>query len=224
MLQVLDAELSHVGAHSTRAPEVVLRLGHALALIGPDVTGRGDAGATRTARDAKATRWLAAATGRCDIAIARRPSGRPRLAPPYPELAVALASTAGFLAVSCSPCHPVGVDIEVFDPSLDAVSFSADHYAPGEARAVASQPSQASAVDLCQRLWVAKEAALKVSGRGVFDGLAAPDLSHALAVVTEDGAAFVCHLPTDEMTVGVAVRRWTAPGGHVLFAALAVAD
>ncbi|MEZ5843196.1 MAG: 4'-phosphopantetheinyl transferase superfamily protein [Hyphomicrobiaceae bacterium] len=144
-------------------------------LIGQDVPPGREAHAARIER---ATEWLQLASGRDDIHVVRRASGRPVLAPPHSELGTSMATSGGWLAVvadiSAGAC--IGVDIEFEDPSLDPYTFARDHYAPAERAAVASLP-EAAARRHVFRLWVAKEALLKLTGRGVFDGLDAPDLS-----------------------------------------------
>ena len=129
-------------------------------------------------RDALAGQMLRRATGLTDVAISRRPSGRPRLQPPYPELGVSMSSRAGYLLVGFSPAGAVGVDIETGNTRkpLDPMALALDHFSTNEARRVAALAPR-TARDLFLRLWVAKEAVLKLTGRGVFDGLREPDLS-----------------------------------------------
>lgn len=183
-------------AAASRARTVaVLGLGSAIALLERDVPERSPL------RDLIATAALRHATGRPDIVIERRVSGRPRLRTPYPELAVSMAGRADFLLVGFSPDAHVGVDIEpeVSVPMGDVERLARDHFAPAEADAVRSAGPGPQARDIFLRLWVAKEAALKLTGRGVFDGLREPDFSAALDRLILDDAAIdvppTCILP-----------------------------
>ena len=150
----------------------VLQVGPAMAVL-IDV-----APSSRPARDEIASAALRHATGLGDINIGRRPSGRPRLEPPYHELGVSLAARGGLLLVGFVRDRNVGVDLELDQQGdgFEPVRLARDHFASREADAIA-RLDRAAAKDLFLRLWVAKEAALKATGRGVADGLGWPDLS-----------------------------------------------
>jgi 4'-phosphopantetheinyl transferase len=157
----------------------------------------------RTTRDAIAAGALRQATGRHDIEMRRRSSGRPRLAPPYLELGVSLARRPGILLVGMSPSRAVGVDLEIEDATtgLDPVRLSADHFAPGEAARIAAIDALAARY-LFLRLWVAKEALLKTIGRGIYDGMTEPDLTTALDVLAAPaGPPVTLDLPTGDSIV-----------------------
>ncbi|MBN9062388.1 MAG: hypothetical protein BGP06_06000 [Rhizobiales bacterium 65-9] len=158
-----------------------------------------------------ASETLSAAAGRA-IAVGRRPSGRPRLDAPDAELGVSLSYRDGALLVGYSPTHQVGVDIEPDDEALDVQSLARDHFAPREAVAVASMKSIAAQRDLFLRLWVAKEAVLKATGRGVHDGLDQPDFGGSLAALGADREA----VPFDASS--------RVPAGSVIVARVAAAD
>ena len=160
-----------------------LEVGDAMAVLVP-CDGLGSQG-----RDFAATRTLHRVTGRSDICISRRPSGRPRLLPPYPELGVSLSSRSGWLLAGFSPGAPVGVDLESAASlrPADAARLAGDHFAAGEATAIGTL-APAAADDLFMRLWVAKEALLKTTGRGVFDGVAEPDLSGVIDMLEPEDA------------------------------------
>lgn len=207
-----------------RAPSSValktLRLGDALAVVGNVTDGDASDGCL------VAGRWLATATGRTDIAISRRASGRPRLAPPYRELAVSLSSSTGHRAAAFSPTRIVGVDIEVADTGVDAVALARDHFTTAEAKAIAemARDFRDAAHDLFWRLWVAKEAALKTTGRGVFDGLAEPDLSDLIAAIRHDGRSVTCRAGLRLPALTIATWRLAATTGASLYCGLATAD
>lgn len=180
----------------TRSSESVLRIGDAVAVLLTAATDDQDA------RNAIANAGLRRATGRNDISIRRRSSGRPCLAPPYPELGVSLARRGSLLLAGFSPASDVGVDLELAaqDDHIDAARLAADHFGPDEAAWIAARRG-ARRADLFLRLWVAKEAVLKLTGRGVYDGLRNPDLGTALDQLERDGRPF--RIPSSRTTPAV---------------------
>lgn len=146
-------------------------------------------------RDHIAAAALRILTGRGDIAIGRRPSGRPRLDPPYPELGVSMSRRGDLLLVGFSPTRAVGVDIEADSPGLDPGTLAADHFSTAEAAAIAALRPEA-ARDAFLRAWVAKEAALKLTGRGIYDGVREPELAHVLdRLCVEQDVVLLCATP-----------------------------
>ena len=196
--------------------EIVLRAGDGVAvLVNP-------AASTREGRTTDAQSALRRLTGDERIVINRRPSGRPALCPPFPELGVSLSHRDGALLAAFSPTVRVGTDIEPDDATLDARTLAADHFTPREAHAVAAL-SAAGARELFLRLWVAKEAALKLTGRGIHDGLHWPDLSaQSATLMTGDAAAEVAGDVPYAAAVAIVVRRLERPGSPALYCALAV--
>ncbi|WP_342362437.1 4'-phosphopantetheinyl transferase superfamily protein [Terrarubrum flagellatum] len=134
-----------------------------------------------------ASEKLSATLGR-SVVVSQRPSGRPRLDAPDLELGVSLSYRDGSLLVGYSAHHAVGADIEPDDPGLDPIALAKDHFAAAEALAIANERDVTAQRDLFFRLWVAKEAVLKATGRGIYDGLDQPDFSGALATLQQDGA------------------------------------
>jgi 4'-phosphopantetheinyl transferase len=202
---------------SPREALIVLQVGEAVAvLIDIGHVAQGD-------RDAAASRALRHATARPDVTIGRRPTGRPRLAAPWPELGVSLAVREPLLLAGITPVGRVGVDIE---PDADRVvadpcAMARDHFSAGEAAAVAALDVD-RARSLFLRLWVAKEAALKLTGRGVYDGLAQPDLAQACGDLARDGVVVQAALD-GTVRLKIVVRRLETPAGPML-AALARDD
>jgi 4'-phosphopantetheinyl transferase len=194
----------------------ILRSGHAVAVL---ADGVGDDAHLRTVA---AQQSLRRHTGRSDIVIERRPSGRPRLAPPYPELALSLSHRGDLLLAAFSPGQAVGADIEIDAPEIEAQRLAADHFSAGEAKALACL-GQAAARDLFLRLWVAKEAALKVSGRGIFDGVDEPDLAHHLGRVASDGAEVRIGASARLPPLSIVTRRVELPGRTAIYCGLAAA-
>lgn len=132
----------------------------------------------RPGRDRMATAALKAATGSPSIQVGRRPSGRPCLEPPHCELGVSMSARDDLLLAGCDLERPVGVDLELAGTlqADEACRLARDHFPAEEAdRISALPPGVAGDVFLCH--WVAKEAALKLTGRGVFDGLLWPRVS-----------------------------------------------
>lgn len=214
-----DIAVAAGGDSTEPAPEgeTVLVLGDALAAVFASA-----ATLPRDARDTRTATILRRHTGRHDIAIARRPSGRPRLAAPYPELAVSIADSGCLTLAAFSPTRRVGADIEIADAAVDAVTLARDHFTPAEAAAVAAMPAPEPARDLFYRLWVAKEAALKLTGRGIFDGLAEPDLAPRLADIQRDGVVIDLPLTSRLPALALVVRRLHQLGPSAAYCALAV--
>ena len=195
----------------------VLCAGDALAVL---IEAAQDPAARRTAIESA----LHSATGRHDIRIGVRASGRPRLEAPYPELGISMAHRGALVLGGFSPAHDVGVDIEIDDASLDVDRLARDHFNPLEAAAVA-ECSAAEARDLFLQLWVAKEAALKVTGRGIFDGLSEPDLVSIVPLLTVTGTGdnlVQAMLPASSrvpaLDLGLRRMRWK---GRYIYCALA---
>lgn len=198
--------------------EIVLRIGDAIAVLME--TAERD----RHGRDRAATAALRRLTRRADIAIERRQSGRPRLAPPYPELAVSLARRGHLLLVGFAPVGSVGVDIEPVSAGNvpDPARLARDHLAPAEATAVCALGNDAARL-LFLTLWTAKEAALKLSGRGVFDGMRLPDLSAELPAL--GGADIITTaLPGLGAVLVRVCRAETAHGPHLCALAVSAAS
>lgn len=172
--------------------------------------------------DADAAQALRSRTGRGDIGLARRASGRPCLAAPYPELGVSMAHRGRLGMIGFSPTVCVGVDVEIDadQQDLDVVRLAADHYAVGEAAYIAGlTPTLARRAFL--RLWVAKEAVLKMTGRGIADGLRLPDLSLGLEAGL-GGDARTTIEAAKPIAASIVVETWPAPDGAFVFGALAV--
>lgn len=160
-------------------------------------------------------------TGREDIAVSRRASRRPCLEPPLPELGISASHRGGASLIGFSDCRAVGVDIEVppGTAAFDPYRMGRDHYARAEGLAIAGLEGEA-ALSLFLLLWVAKEALLKVSGRGIFDGLARPDLSRhvdpLISVARCPGFAMF-----EDYDAEVAVTMMCRPGEVPVYMALA---
>lgn len=186
---------------------IVLRSGPALAVL---LSGVGPEAAEH---DRIAGAALRSVTGRHDLVLERRPSGRPRLRPPHRELAVSLSYRSGLLLAGYAPDNDTGVDVELASGvgGSDPSRMAADHFAAAEAIAVRNAAA-AEARDLLLRLWVAKEAALKTTGRGIYDGMREPDLAGHLAQLRSEGAAVSLPASSHLPALTVAVWRPLVPG------------
>lgn len=195
--------------------EVVLAVADAIAILVRPMPGG------RAERDQIAQMALREATKRDNLSIYRRPSERPALRPPYHELGVSLSHRTDVLLAGYSPKSAVGVDIEVEDINgFEPVAFAADHFSPKEAAAVATFDS-AAALEVCYRLWVAKEAALKISGRGIFDGLDEPDLAAQLNLLRTDGTTIHLGAGSRLPPIALAVTRFSNAADQSVYCALA---
>ena len=115
----------------------------------------------------------------------------------------------------------VGVDLEIDTPDLDPVRLASDHFAAAEAKAVALlEPARAR--DVFLRLWVAKEAALKVTGRGIHDGLGEPDLHRYLDLLRIEGSPMSLAASDRLPSLTLAVRRYVRRGAPAVYCGLAV--
>lgn len=195
----------------------VLAIGESVAVLVTCHAAEGD-------RDALAAAALQAATGRGDIEIGRRPSGRPRLSLPHPELGVSLARRGSLLLAAFSPAGAVGVDLELPDDGIDPRRLARDHYSSAEANAVGAAATDRARRDLFLRLWVAKEAALKATGRGIYDGADEPDLAHLCDDLMRDGVVVSVGPGSRVPAVRLAVRRVALADGAPAYCALAVLE
>jgi hypothetical protein len=172
-------------------------------------------------RDRRIENVLRRATSRQDIVVGRRPGRRPCLKPPLPEFGISVSHRGIASLIGFSDCRAIGVDIEIppRTPAFDPYRIGRDHYARAEGVAIAGLEAEA-ALSLFLLLWVAKEALLKISGRGIVDGLARPDLSCDLdALISVARCSGFATLEGREAEVAVTVVRRS--GEVPLYVALA---
>jgi 4'-phosphopantetheinyl transferase len=136
---------------------------------------------------------------------------------------VSLARRRSLMLAGFSPTARVGVDLEIADTgtNIDPVRLAVDHLSTGEAARIAAAPPP-EARDLFLRLWVAKEAVLKLTGRGVYDGMHKPDLALALDRLRQDGAEVELPSPDEQGALRLAVCRLAGPGSSACYGSLAV--
>ncbi|PST21547.1 phosphopantetheinyltransferase [Rhizobium sp. JAB6] len=195
--------------------EVVLTVADAIAVLVRPMPGG------QEERDKAAQLALRSAARRNDLSICRRPSGRPALRPPYHELGVSLSHRADMLLAGFAADGAVGVDIEIEDSNgFDPAAFASDHFSTKEAAALAALDS-AAALEICYRLWAAKEAALKISGRGIFDGLDEPDLAAQLNLLRTDGATIHLGPGSRLPPIALTVTRLVNAADQPVYCALA---
>jgi 4'-phosphopantetheinyl transferase len=102
----------------------------------------------------------------------RGPHGKPELAGPGPFPQVSLSKSGALAALAVAGNRRVGVDIQQLLADLDVTRMARRFYPPDEARFVTSAEGTARQVDRFTRLWVRKEACVKVSGGRLLPGLA----------------------------------------------------
>lgn len=170
------------------------------------------------ARDASAAEALSRHAGE-PVHIIRRPSGRPALLPPWRELGISLSHRDDVLLCGFSPVHDTGADIERIDPDLDIRMLARDHFSDGECKALA-QLSNEHARILFFRLWSAKEAILKATGRGIHDGLAHVDCCGVMEGLRMDGQPVTVAM--DLAHARVATRLVAMENGRHYSTALAI--
>lgn len=127
--------------------------------------------------------WLAVQISQrleAPMTIVRRSSNRPALAPPHEELGISIAKSGEILVIAVDFHAVVGVDIEPQSAEAGMAETAQSHFNPNEIEAIWAQPEN-QRNSLALKLWVMKEAILKRTGRGVYDGLQAPDLTKCIA-------------------------------------------
>lgn len=152
--------------------------------------------------DRLARRWIAGraglrralaerlATPPEEVAFAFGPMGKPRLeGQGDPPLHFNLAHS-GDDALLVVGAEPVGVDIEQVRPMPRAAAFAERWFHASERQRIAAAPDSACLAEFF-RVWTAKEAALKLLGRGV--GEALPRL------LTPSGDGWATDLPSNEL-------------------------
>lgn len=105
------------------------------------------------------------------VTLERRERGKPFLAN-GPEFNLSHSGGRMVLAVSL---HPVGLDLEADDRRVRHEGLAAKFFSPAEQRRMAEAPSR-ERNRLFLRHWVGKEAAVKLSGEGIFLGLRAVEI------------------------------------------------
>ena len=102
----------------------------------------------------------------------RGPHGKPELTGPGPWPQVSLSRSGDLAALAVAGTRRVGVDIQRLLAGLDVGRMARRFYPPHEARFVTSAGGTTRQVDRFTRLWVRKEACVKVSGGRLLPGLA----------------------------------------------------
>lgn len=158
------------------------------------------------------------------LLVSRRDSGRPKLSPPYCELGIAMSTCRDALLIGFHRDRPVGVDLEAESAlDIDEIDRMArDHFTAREAAAIAAAPRGAkSAMFLCR--WTAKEAALKVTGRGVYDGLGWPSIDMVAPLRGFEPAHVEVPASAHAGRLHIGVRRISLASAGTAWAALCVA-
>lgn len=101
-----------------------------------------------------------------------------------------LSHSGTWLALACSTCGPVGVDIELYDTTTPVLDIAARFFHRDELTRLHQLQPDAQR-DLFYRWWTAKEALLKAQGIGLMDGLDQINLSGWTDQVTLDAGSAV---------------------------------
>lgn len=101
----------------------------------------------------------------------RGPHGKPEIAGAGPAPQVSLSKSGSLAALAVAANRRVGVDIQRLLADLNVARMARRFYPPQEARFVVSAAGAARQVDRFTRLWVRKEACVKVSGGRLLPGL-----------------------------------------------------
>jgi 4'-phosphopantetheinyl transferase len=99
----------------------------------------------------------------------RGPHGKPELAGPGPR--ISFSHSGDLAALATAPGRRVGVDIQQLLSGIDVTGMAARFYPRQEADYVVSAPGPTRQAARFTRLWVRKEACLKVTGGRLVSGL-----------------------------------------------------
>ena len=156
---------------------------------------------------------LGEATGRAaaEISFSYGPMGKPRLilgtADPPIHFNLTHSGENAVLAVSR---EPIGVDLEVLRPMSRAAAFAKRWFHAAEQDRYAGS-SEADRLEVFFRIWTAKEAALKLLGKGV--GEALPQL------LTPEGDGWATDLPANDSGIRQAwITRADTSGAYTAIA------
>jgi 4'-phosphopantetheinyl transferase len=101
----------------------------------------------------------------------RGPHGKPEITGAGPAPEVSMSKSGSLAALAVTENRRVGVDIQRLLADLDVTRMARRFYPPREARFVTSAPGTTRQVDRFTRLWVRKEACVKVTGGRLLPGL-----------------------------------------------------
>lgn len=129
----------------------------------------------------------------------RGPHGKPEITGAGPAPQVSLSKSGALAALAVTENRRVGVDIQRLLADLDVTRMARRFYPPHEARFVTSAAGAMGQVDRFTRLWVRKEACVKVSGGRLLPGLrlevAGTGANGSALVSTQAGPHLVRDLP-----------------------------
>lgn len=117
---------------------------------------------------------LSAATGQApaDLLFSYGTAREPHLAwPPDSDIDFSLSYRDHLALIAVSRAGAVGVDLEHVDPAIPAFDIAASEFATSEVRELAGQSEAELALRFTQ-MWVRKEAVAKMTGEGLWQGLA----------------------------------------------------
>lgn len=131
-----------------------------------------------------------------ELELRSGPYGKPALDPPAVRFNIAHSGELALIAVAARA--EVGVDLELMRPRRDPMRVARDHFTATECDMIEGAPDPDRSA-LFYRLWVAKEAFVKATGRGLSTSL------RSFAVALEPGPPRLVHVGGDEAEA----RRWS---------------
>ncbi len=128
-----------------------------------------------------------------------------------------LSHTRGMAVCAICRGHPVGVDVEAIDRSVDVEWLAERHFAPQEYQLILEAPLQ-QRVEIFFRLWTLKEAMLKAVGTGLatplqeFAFTLEPETSKMQLARAKTASEWQVHeyVPTADHRLALAVHRPSA--------------
>ena len=142
------------------------------------------------------------------VAFAPGPHGKPRLEPPS-ELRFSLAHSGELALLAVASERELGVDLEWVGQPRDALGLATRYFTNAERAAIAEAP-EAERLAVFYRHWVAKEAFVKATGRGLSASLRSFEIELA-----GPSAPRLVHVGGDSLEA----MRWSlqlldVPGGY----------
>ncbi len=137
------------------------------------------------------------------------PNGKPELAGTGPR--ISLSHSGGLAALALADRRRVGVDIQHIRAGLAAARMAARFYPPAEARFVMAGSGPARQAARFTRLWVRKEACLKVTGGRLMAGLQQVVLGAGMVGGHPDGTPLIRDLRVPPGFRGAVAAEGAAP-------------
>ncbi len=102
-----------------------------------------------------------------------------------------LSHTNTHVLIAITAATPVGVDVEVCDPTFDGLALATHYFTPSEIAQLKLYASPTAACEMFYSLWTCKEALMKADGRG----LSIPLSSFSVEIALDSAQAVSNQLP-----------------------------